>query len=97
MKKNIVIEYIKNAFLVSSHCYWDLITTKWMQILKNSNYPDRFIRKIISSVWNDVGTESISSELGETDGNPTEICRERYGNYTLKEKLLKPKKIKEST
>lgn len=67
MKKNIVTDYVKNAFRVSSQCFWDMTAEKLTEVLRNSNYPMRMVRKIIVNVRQQIGTEKLSSEVGEID------------------------------
>lgn len=57
MKINIVTEYVKNAFKVSSFCFWNMTATKLKNVLKNSNYPNGLILKVIRNVRGELGNE----------------------------------------
>lgn len=74
MKKNIVIEYVKNAFSVTSSCYWDDTSEKLRMILRNSNYPNGFVREVIKKVRFNIGYECVSSEIGIVDESGFEFC-----------------------
>lgn len=91
MKKNIVTEYVKNAFKVSSNCFWDRTARRLKHILRNSNYPMGFVQEVIRKVRNEIGTACISSEIGTIDSaidnEIFSVYRSKFGDHISSNEL----------
>lgn len=75
MKQNVVTDYVRNAFKVSSNCFWDKTDKRLMHILRNNNYPIRVVLEILRKVQNEIGIAVVSSEIGILTRMPENIQR----------------------
>lgn len=69
----------KNAFKISSFRFWDNINAKLNNILRNSNYPNGLILKVIRNVRNELGQKCVTSDLGTTEFDAMNVYQEMRG------------------
>lgn len=61
----------------------DKTAERLTRILRNSNYPMGFVRKMIWKVRHDIGTTCVSSEVGITDENAMDVYQNIYCNGAM--------------
>lgn len=67
MKYNVAKQFLMNALNVTSPHHWDHTISLVSTTLSNSNYSTKFIKSLIISMKKEIGSITISSEIGETD------------------------------
>lgn len=67
IKINVITEFVMNALQLTSKHFWNETIISVENVLFNSNYPFRLVKRIISNSCKKLGTIEVTSSIGNTD------------------------------